>query len=38
MRSLLVIARGLEPSAFAIQTFLAPLRSVTKTMWLPSGE
>jgi hypothetical protein len=38
MRSLRVMMRGAEPSALAIQTFLEPLRSLTKAMRLPSGE
>src|SRR5579863_499025 len=36
--SSLVSARGLLPSALTIQRFVAPLRSLTYTMCLPSGE
>ena len=38
MRSDLVMMRGAEPSALAIQMFLEPLRSLMKARCLPSGE
>ena len=38
MRSLLVMMRGAEPFALAIQRFLEPLRSLTNAMCLASGE
>jgi hypothetical protein len=38
VRSLLVMMRVREPSALAIHRFFDPLRSLTNTIWRPSGE